>query len=101
MKTIVKSAVVIAVMMVMNSAQAADGKAVYSAACALCHTTGAMAAPKTGDKAAWAILLKKGVDTLYESSIKGRNAMPAKGGKSQFSDAEVKAAVDYMISQSK
>ena len=100
MQTIVKSAVVIAVMM-MSSAQAADGKAVYSAACALCHTTGAMAAPKTGDKAAWAIRLKKGMDTLYESSIKGRNAMPAKGGKSQFSDAEVKAAVDYMISQSR
>ena len=100
MQTIVKSAVVIAVMM-MSSAQASDGKAVYSAACALCHTTGAMAAPKTGDKAAWAIRLKKGMDTLYESSIKGRNAMPAKGGKSQFSDAEVKAAVDYMISQSR
>lgn len=101
MKMIVKGAVVIAVMMVMNAAQAADGKAVYGAACALCHTTGAMAAPKTGDKAAWAIRLKKGVDTLYESSIKGLNAMPAKGGKPQFSDAEVKAATDYMISQSK
>ena len=101
MKMIVKGAVVIAVMMVMSSAQAADGKAVYSAACALCHTTGAMAAPKTGDKAAWAIRLKKGVDTLYESAINGLNAMPAKGGKSQFSDVEIKAAVDYIISQSK
>ena len=101
MKKIEKNVVAVAVMMVMNPAQAADGKAVYGAACALCHTTGAMAAPKTGDKVAWVILLKKGVDTLYESSIKGLNAMPAKGGKPQFSDAEVKAAVDYMISQSK
>lgn len=101
MKTVMKVGAVIVVMMVMSAARAADGKAVYSAACALCHTTGAMAAPKTGDKAAWAARLKKGMDALYESSIKGLNAMPAKGGKSQFSDAEVKAATDYMISQSK
>lgn len=101
MKTVMKVGAVIAVMMVMSAARAADGKVVYSAACALCHATGAMAAPKTGDKAVWAIRLKKEMDTLYESSIKGLNAMPAKGGKSQFSDAEVKAATDYMISQSK
>ena len=101
MKMIAKGVMAVAVMVAMNAAQAAEGKVVYSAACALCHTTGAMAAPKTGDKAAWAMLLKKGMGALYESSIKGLNAMPAKGGKSQFSDAEVKAAVDYMISQSK
>ena len=93
--------VAVAVMMVMNAAQATDGKAVYGAACASCHTTGVMGTPRTGDKTVWAIRLKKGVDTLYENTIKGLKVMPAKGGKSQFSDAEIKAAVDYMISQSK
>jgi len=101
MKNILTGIVAITLSVIVSHVHAADGKAVYSAACALCHTTGAMAAPKTGDKAAWVVRIKKGMDTLYVNSINGINAMPAKGGKSQFSDAEVKAAVDYMISQSK
>ena len=101
MKKILMGIAVITFSVMAGHAHAADGKTVYSAACALCHTTGAMAAPKTGDKIAWATLIKKGMDTLYKNSINGINAMPAKGGKSEFSDAEIKAAVDYMISQSK
>ncbi len=101
MKKILAGVAVIMFSVMAGHAHAADGKTVYSAACALCHTTGAMAAPKTGDKVAWAARVKKGVDTLYQNSINGVNAMPAKGGKSEFSDAEIKAAVDYMISQSK
>lgn len=101
MKMIGKGMVMAVIMLVMGQAQADDGKAVYGSACAVCHATGAMAAPKTGDKAKWAVLLKKGMDVLYENSIKGFKAMPAKGGKPQLSDGEVKAAVDYMVSQSK
>ena len=101
MKNILTGIVAISLSVIVSHAHATDGKAVYSAACALCHTTGAMTAPKTGDKVVWAARIKKGMDTLYVNSINGINAMPAKGGKSQFSDAEVKAAVDYMIHQSK
>lgn len=78
------------------AAAAADaGKKVYDTACMACHGAGIAGAPKFGDKTAWAPRLKKGMDTLYTSAIKGLNAMPPKGGSSA-SDAEIKAAVDYM-----
>jgi hypothetical protein len=56
-------------------------------------------APKTGDKAAWAPRIKKGAAGLTASVMKGMGAMPPKGGAA--SEADVKAAVDYMISQAK
>ena len=76
---------------------AGKGKAVYEATCHVCHTAGVAGAPKLGDKAAWAPRLKQGVDALYTSSIKGKNAMPPKGGNLSLADADVKAAVDYMV----
>jgi len=78
-----------------------DGKKVYDTTCMACHATGAAGAPKFGDKAAWAPRLKTGMDALYASSIKGRNAMPPKGGNPALADAEVKAAVDYMAAAAK
>ncbi len=80
---------------------AEKAKAIYTASCAACHTTGAAGAPKLGDNAAWAPRIKAGSETLYISAIKGKNAMPPKGGNASLSDADVKAAVDYMVSQSK
>jgi cytochrome c5 len=78
---------------------AADGQATYNSACMVCHAAGVAGAPKLGDKAAWAPRIAKGIDTLYENSLKGLNAMPPKGGNASLSDADVQAAVDYMISQ--
>lgn len=77
-----------------------DGKKVYDTTCMACHATGAAGAPKFGDKAAWAPRLKSGMDALYASSLKGKGAMPAKGGTT-LPDAEVKAAVDYMVAAAK
>jgi cytochrome c5 len=74
----------------------ADGKKIYDTACAACHAAGVAGAPKFGDKAAWAPRLKTGVDALYAGAIKGKGAMPAKGGNASLADADVKAAVDYM-----
>jgi cytochrome c5 len=79
----------------------ADGKKVYDTVCTICHGAGVAGAPKFGDKAAWAPRLKTGMDALYASSIKGRNAMPPKGGNPALADAEVKAAVDYMTATAK
>jgi cytochrome c5 len=73
------------------------GKPVYDMACMACHTAGVAGAPKLGDKAAWAPRLKAGTSTLYTSALKGKNAMPPKGGNLSLSDADVKAAVDYMV----
>ena len=79
----------------------AKGKTVYEASCAACHGAGVAGAPKLGDKAAWASRIKAGNDALYGSALKGKGAMPAKGGNASLGDADVKAAVDYMVSQSK
>ncbi|GAA0546236.1 cytochrome c5 [Rhizomicrobium palustre] len=81
-----------------GSAALADGKAVYDANCAACHK---MMKPKTGDKAAWAPLIKDGIDSLTANTIKGKGMMPPKGGHANLSDADVKAAVQYMVDQSK
>jgi cytochrome c oxidase subunit 2 len=75
----------------------ADGKTTLDTACAVCHAAGVAGAPKVGDKAAWAPRIKQGKDTLYASALKGKGAMPPKGGNTALSDDAVKAAVDLMI----
>ena len=77
---------------------AGRGKAVYDATCNVCHGAGVAGAPRAGDKAAWAARLKAGMSALYASSIKGKSAMPPKGGNLALADADVNAAVDYMVS---
>jgi cytochrome c5 len=80
---------------------AADGKSVYDANCQSCHVAGLAGAPKLGDRAAWAPRLGAGAAALTASAIKGKNAMPAKGGNPNLPDADIKAAVDYMVAQAK
>jgi cytochrome c5 len=80
---------------------AADGKAVYDQTCHVCHAQSVAGSPKLGDKAAWAPRLKQGMGALMQSVLKGKGAMPPKGGNSALSDAQVRAAVEYMASQSK
>ncbi len=78
-----------------------DGKAVYDSTCHVCHATGLVGAPKFGDKAAWAPRIATGLETLHSVALKGMNAMPPRGGNTTLSDAEVKAAVDYMVAAAK
>ena len=84
-----------------GKADAGKGKQVYDTVCAACHSAGVAGAPKTGDKAAWAPRVKAGNEALYTSAIKGKGAMPAKGGNPSLADADIKAAVDFMVGQSK
>jgi cytochrome c5 len=67
----------------------------------VCHGTGVAGAPKFGDKAAWAPRIKAGLDALHASALKGKGAMPPKGGNPALSDADVAAAVDYMVAAAK
>ena len=82
-----------------------DGQQVYQASCVACHDAGIAGAPKVGDKGQWAKRIAKGRDALYASSVNGiqgsAGVMPAKGGNPALSDAEVKAAVDYIVARSK
>ena len=75
----------------------ASGEALYKQACMACHAAGVANAPKPGDKAAWAPRMQQGVPALVQSAIKGKGAMPPKGG-STAPDAEIRAAVEYMVS---
>ena len=85
-----------------GAAAGADaGKATFEQVCTACHTAGVLGAPKFGDKAAWAPRIKQGKDTLYNHALHGFNAMPAKGGNASLPDADVKAAVDYMVNAAK
>ena len=72
---------------------------IYSASCSACHASGAAGAPKLGDKQAWAPRIKSGSEVLYNSAIKGKKAMPPKGGNVSLSNEDVKAVVDYMVSK--
>ena len=81
-----------------DNAQA--GKALYTQVCQACHAAGVLGAPKFGNKADWAPRLKDPMDTIYNYALHGKGNMPPKGG-SNASDADVKAAVDYMVSAAK
>jgi cytochrome c5 len=83
-----------------NADAAQSGKALYQQVCQACHAAGVLNAPKFGDKSAWAPRLKDSMDVVYNYALHGKGNMPAKGG-SNTSDADVKAAVDYMVNASK
>ncbi|WP_051710341.1 c-type cytochrome [Andreprevotia chitinilytica] len=81
-----------------------SGARVFLANCAACHKApGVDGSPLLGDATAWKDRMAGGRDALYTSAIKGFTGyyvMPAKGGNAALSDAEVKAAVDYLLNNS-
>lgn len=79
----------------------ADGEKIYKASCALCHDTGVANAPKYADEAAWKPRIDQGIDTLKKHAIEGIRGMPPRGGNASLSDAQVGAAVDYIVAGSK
>ncbi len=101
MNKLTATAIIAGLTMAASGAALAAGADTSKQACQACHMTGAAGAPKLGDKAAWAARLAQGNDALYTAVIKGKGAMPPKGGQAQLSDDAVKAAVDYMVGQSK
>ena len=92
---------------VATTAAAAEntvGKSLYGKSCALCHAAGVAGAPKPGDKAEWAPRIAQGLEVLEKHAIEGytgqKGQMPPRGG-STATDDEIKAAVRYIVDQSR
>ena len=85
----------------VEAASLAEGKALYEKTCRICHDTGMLASPKLSNKAEWQKRLsEKGLDTLHQHSAHGFNHMPAQAVNG-VTEAQVYAAVDYMLEQAK
>ncbi len=82
-----------------------DGKTIFSNLCQTCHTNAATGAPVITDKAAWAPRVAEGIDTLVKHATQGfqgsKGVMPPRGGNPSLTDAQVKATVEWMVSQVK
>lgn len=95
------SVVITSVLLAVSGSVLADGQKTYQSSCQACHASGAAGAPKTGDKEAWAPRIATGMDAMLAVAIKGKGAMPPKGACASCSDDDLKAAIEYMVSQSK
>lgn len=88
-----------------SSGAAAEGEKIFKGTCMMCHKAGVAGAPKVGDKAEWEPRIKQGKDVLYKHALEGfkgqKGMMPSRGGNGTLKDDQVKAAVDYMVSQAK
>jgi cytochrome c5 len=73
------------------------GQQTYTTVCATCHDSGVAGAPMISDQGAWQARIAQGKQTLYQHAINGLGAMPPKGGDPSLSNAQVQAAVDYII----
>ena len=71
----------------------------YEGACLACHASGVAGAPKVGDGAAWQARLGDGIDALLASAIKGKGAMPPKGG-STYTDDQLRMVIEYILAES-
>jgi len=86
---------------IVKTVCARSGETIVKTVCSACHASGAMGAPKIGDKAAWAPRIAQGEKVLVQHATNGIRAMPPKGTCADCSDAELNGAVDYLMSQAK
>jgi len=75
-----------------------DGEMIYGNVCSACHASGAAGAPIRGSEV-MAERAQKGMDALLQSALNGLNAMPARGGRPDLSDEQIRASIEYMIQQ--
>jgi c(7)-type cytochrome triheme protein len=102
MKRVVLAALAAAALFLsaVDSFAQSGGKTVYDSACAGCHGSGVLGAPKLGDAAAWGQRAKAagGIDGLVKSAIAGTaKGMPPKGGRADLGAAQLKEAIEYMM----
>ena len=82
-----------------------DGKTIFGNLCHTCHENAATGAPVISNKAEWAPRVAEGLDTLVKHATEGftgkKGVMPARGGNPSLTDAQVKATVEWMLTQVK
>lgn len=80
-----------------------DGGLIYQNVCTACHGGSQAGGAPAPTKAAWAPRLAKGVDLLVTHAIAGykgeAGVMPAKGGRLDLSDEQVRVSVEYMVAK--
>ncbi|MDO8261638.1 MAG: c-type cytochrome [Gallionella sp.] len=85
-------------------ANLAIGEKVYKSTCSICHKSGLNGAPRMGSKKDWEPRLAQGNEVLYGRALNGyrgsKGSMPSRGSNPRLSEAEVKAAVDYIVAHS-
>jgi len=85
----------------LDLASLAIGEKVYKSTCSICHKSGLNGAPRMGSKKDWESRLAQGNEVLYDHAINGyrgsKGSMPSRGSNARLSEAEVKAAVDYIV----
>jgi cytochrome c5 len=72
-----------------------DAQMIYTSVCSACHATGAAGAPVPGTEA-MAQRTEKGIDVLMQSALNGLNAMPARGGRPDLSDEQIRVVIEFM-----
>jgi len=82
-----------------ETADARSGEQVFNQACFSCHGTGFYDAPVIGDRYAWEARVDKGEPALLENTLRGFNSMPPRGACSDCTDAEIEAAMKYLLLQ--
>ena len=73
-----------------------EAEKTYNSVCAACHASGLINAPIPGS-AEMAQRAEAGLDAMWQNSLNGLNAMPARGGRPDLSDEQIKAIVEFMI----
>lgn len=78
-----------------------QGQEIYTHFCATCHAPKPMinlGAPCVHNKAAWTPYLNhQTIDQMVKAIDEGVGNMPARGGCFECSDADLKAAIEFMI----
>ena len=80
------------------------GRDVWEGTCKVCHGPGIAGAPKITGTRFWAKRIEQGLPVLFDHAKNGfsgsSGTMPARGGNAELSDADIEAAVRFMVSNS-
>lgn len=81
------------------AAEPSVGEQLYTKNCKVCHAQGLNGAPIVGNAKMWSPRAAQGEDVLVSHAVNGFGLMPAKGGKTELTEDDIRHVVRYMLSQ--